>query len=243
MPSPPRYTFEFAALFEHGEFEKVAQEETVRKGKPVIDEGHTGTDVYFIIEGQFKVLSYSPNGRQVDFRILGPGDHFGELADLAPGPRSASVVAQTNGTLVRVGGKDFMHLLDSSPQASLWLARRFASQIRTLTERIFDLSAHNVSNRIRVELLRLARPHVRENEARIRSLPRQHEFANRLATQREAVSREFGQLTKLGLISRVGNELIILDVAGLDRLLQRASGEEVGGAAPPKSPGGRRRKR
>ena len=242
MPPSPRYTFEFAALFEHGEFEKAAQEETVRKGKPVIDEGHTGTDVYFIIDGQFKVLSYSPNGKQVDFRILGPGDHFGELAALTPGPRSASVVAQTNGTLVRVGGKDFMHLLELSPQASLWLARRFASQIRTLTERIFELSAHNVSNRIRSELLRLARPHVRDNQARIRP-PRQHEFAARLATQREAVSREFGYLKKLGLISVVGNELIILDFAGLEQLLQRASSEEVRNVREPKSPAAARRRK
>jgi CRP-like cAMP-binding protein len=243
MPPPPHYTFEFASLFEHGEFERVAQEEQVRKGKPVIDQGHSGTDVYFITEGRFKVLSYSPNGRQVDYRILDPGDHFGELAALTPGPRTASVVAETHGTLVKVSAKDFRDLLEASPQASLWLARRFASQIRVLTERVFELSAHSVSNRIRAELLRLARPFVGDNQARIKPAPRQHEIANRLATQREAVSREFSHLRKLGLIARSTNELVILDVAGLERLLQRASGEEVGGTPSPKSPSGRRRKR
>ncbi len=243
MSPPPRFTFEFATLFKHGEFDEAAEREPVRKGKPVIDEGHVGTDVYFIEEGQFKVLSYSPSGRQVDFRILGPGDHFGELAILTQSPRVASVVAQTNGMLARVGAKDFMRLLESSPQASLWFAYRFASQIRVLTERVFELSAHNVSNRIRSELLRLARPVARGNEARIRPLPRQHEFAARLATQREAVSRELSYLKKSGLISVSGNELTILDIAGLEQLLQRASNEEVRNVREPKSPTDKRRKR
>jgi len=234
-------------------FEKLAVTRAVSKGEEVIGHGRTAAhdfsekNVFFIAEGQFKVLIYSPNGREVPYRVLGPGDHFGELAALDNGPRAATVVSLTPGKLVQLSGAHFEELLKASPNAALWLARGFAGHIRNLTDRIFNLIALNVANRIRSELLRMGYETGGENnQARIRRMPTHQELASLLGTQREAVTRELGALEEQGLISRRARELVILDLDEMRRLVQRASGEDFGVGSepkPPKRPNGAGRRR
>ena len=244
-----RYGFKFLSHLEPEQrlkFEHLAREKSVRKGEQIIGHGRdNSTDVFFVIEGRFKVVIYSPSGEEVPFRIIGPGDHFGEIAALDLGQRSASVVTQTNGRLAFMSGKEFKSILEGSPKASLWLAGQLAAQIRTLTERIFEFSALNVRNRIRSELLRMAwQLPVRDNRAEIKAMPTQGELAGLLGTHREAVSREFADLKKRGLIARVGRLWVVLDVEKLSLLLRRASGEEsTEGPVRGKASAHKRRKR
>ena len=62
------------------------------------------------LTGQAKVVA---NGRTVN-RLL-PGDHFGEISLLDGEPRSASVVAETEMTLVIITQKDFLAMLAKEP--------------------------------------------------------------------------------------------------------------------------------
>ncbi|MCE9521681.1 MAG: Crp/Fnr family transcriptional regulator [Alphaproteobacteria bacterium] len=216
-------------------FEDHATARNASKGEEIIGHGRDGASnradrfVFFIVDGQFRALILSPTGRQVPYRDLGPGDHFGELAALDSGPRTASVIALTPGKLLQLDGVHFEQLLSSSPKAALWLARGFASQIRDLTKRVFNLTALNVADRIRSELLRLGlEASVENNSARIRRMPIHEDLASLLGTQREAVTRELGELEKSGLISRKGRELVILDFDELTRRVQRGGGENFG---------------
>ena len=257
MPPSP-YAFKFVVELDEAQrkrFEKFATSRTVSKGEEIIGHGRNAAHdpaerhLFFIVEGQFKVLIYSLNGKEVPYRELGPGDHFGELAALDKGPRAANVIALSPGKLMQLSAEHFEDLLKASPNASLWLAREFAGQIRKLTDRIYNLIALSVANRIRSELLRMAyEAGVENNQARIRRMPTHQALASLLGTQREAVTRELGTLEEdLHLISRRGRELVILDVDGMKDLVQRASGEDFGGGSDsklpkrPKSPGRRRR--
>lgn len=243
--TPLRYSFEFLAQLndeQRQRFERAATVRVVDKGQQVIGQGAGSTDVFFVVEGEFRVLIFSPSGREVAFRVVGPGGFFGELAALDLGRRSATVAAQTKGRLVQIGGGEFKLLLEGSPKASLWVARQLGLQIRALTERIFEFSALNVSNRIRSELLRRAyEAGVKENQARISRIPTHQALAELLITHREAVTREFGALEECGVIARAGREVMIRDVARLSEMLQRASGESVGVGPAQKRAKGRRR--
>jgi CRP-like cAMP-binding protein len=147
---------------------------------------------------------------------------FGEIAVLTGEPRSASVVALSEVQYAEMSETDFMACLKSSPDAGVWLASRFASSVRRLTEQVFELSALNVQTRIRSYLLRLADKGERCSEGIvIRPAPTHQEFADRIGTSREAVSREFNWLSDQGIIRYDRESLTIIDLARLERETRR----------------------
>ncbi|RMF14700.1 MAG: hypothetical protein D6761_09080 [Candidatus Dadabacteria bacterium] len=69
-------------------------------GDLVLQEGDPGESFYVICEGQARVVKRTPDCGTVELAILGPGDFFGEFAFLTDTPRTASIVAQTDLTLL-----------------------------------------------------------------------------------------------------------------------------------------------
>ena len=63
-------------------------------------------------------------------RVLYPGDVLGELAVLTSEPRSATVRARRDTTLVRLGGDDFRALLTATPELALAVTGMLARQLR-----------------------------------------------------------------------------------------------------------------
>jgi CRP-like cAMP-binding protein len=67
------------------------RERTYRAGETVTDEGEGGIGFFVIDTGEAEV-SVEGHTRAV----LGPGDHFGEIALLADAPRTATITATTD---------------------------------------------------------------------------------------------------------------------------------------------------
>ena len=192
------------------------------KGRSLLEKGSHSTDVFFLLEGRAQVVLYATSGRKVCVNDIGPGDMFGEIAVLTREPRSASVVALSEVQYAEMSEMDFMACLESSPAAGIWLASRFASSVRRLTEQVFELSALNVQTRIRCHLLRLADKGERCSEGIVyRPAPTHQEFADHIGTSREAVSREFNWLSDQGVIRYDRESLTIIDLARLERETRR----------------------
>ena len=66
------------------------RERTVAAGTALTTEGESGDEFMIIMDGTATVRR---NGRRVS--QLGPGDFFGEMSLLDPGPRTATIVADT----------------------------------------------------------------------------------------------------------------------------------------------------
>lgn len=210
-------------------FKNAVRQFRVRKNQTIVGQGAKSTDVFFVEEGVLSVRIYSPNGREVSIRSLGAGEIFGELAAMDCGPRTADVVATTEGRLAQLAAADFKAILEASPLAAIWLAKHFAMQIRALTERIFQLSALDVRSRLHCELLRLAlQVSTSSASVRIKDAPTHLELANRIGTHREAVTRELRELAKQGIVKQSRRELVVHDVEALSRSVRRANGEQVG---------------
>lgn len=194
-------------------------------GQQIISHLDDSSDVFLIVEGMVRVIIYSASGKEVTFRDIGAGGHFGELAGIDGLPRSATVAALTNCLVASMSAELFREILRSHPEASATLIRQLASSVRTLTERVFEFSALAVRNRIHAELLRLARDHMTgENIAVIRPTPTHAEIASRISTTREAVTRELNQLSRDGLVERRSGALVVRDVEQLVHLVQNAVG-------------------
>lgn len=97
----------------------------VPAGMDVVEEGTPGDAFFFVLDGQATVRR---KNRQV--ANLGPGAYFGELALLDPGPRDATVTADTPMTLGVLGARAFRSLIRELPSLNEKLLRGLVRRLR-----------------------------------------------------------------------------------------------------------------
>ena len=92
--------------------------------------------------------------------------------------------------------------------------------------RVYELSTLQVSVRIQAELLREANLASQNGKsARIVPAPTHADIANRISTNREAVTREINRLVEIGIIERRTDSLWVGDIERLAQMIHEATGE------------------
>lgn len=196
----------------------VWRENRYEAGQIILGAEESSRDVLFLLEGAVRVANFSAKGREVSFSAIDEGDCFGEFAVLDGAPRSASVVALAPCHIARVGEAQFLQLLNDRSDICIALMRSLVDKLRDLTRRVSDLTAMKADDRIRQELLRLARDASPSDtaEALLETPPTQAELATIVFTNREAVAREIGRMKRKGLIERRGRGLFVPSIPKLE---------------------------
>jgi CRP/FNR family cyclic AMP-dependent transcriptional regulator len=109
---------------------KASDEVQVPAGKVLVSEGTAGHEFYLIREGQAIVRR---GGRRV--AMLGPGQYFGELSLLDRGPRTATVVADTDMAVLVLGQREFAAILEAVPVVAHKLLEAMAHRLRECDSR------------------------------------------------------------------------------------------------------------
>lgn len=199
---------------------------SLRPGQIIIGHQDRTTDVFVLIEGSLRVELHSLNGREIILADLAAGELFGEFAALDEQPRTASVTATTACILACIPGEVFRMTVIGNPATADWLTRRLVRRIRLLTERIFELNALAVRDRLHCELLRLSLDAgVTDNRAVVAPAPTHVQLAARIGTHREAVTRELAYLQKEGIVAQQARELAVNNVAKLAEIVRAAAGD------------------
>lgn len=103
---------------------------SLEAGVDVVREGERGDEAYVIESGRCEVHR-SIDGQRTFIRAMGPGDVFGEMAILAPGPRTATVTTLEPTVLWRITSATLQAEMDSMKP---WMG----ALVRTLAERFRD---------------------------------------------------------------------------------------------------------
>jgi len=191
-----------------------------RKGTEVIPYMAENDEIHFIASGFVRVTIFSFSGKEISYQELGPGEMFGELSAIDQLPRAANVITLESANIGTISRSDYWDLVDQYPGVAAATLKRLARMIRFLIDRVYQYGALDVKDRVRMEVLRLARESMSsEDAAVIPNFPTHREIANRVNTHREAVTRELNELTRIGLVEQNQRVLTVKTVAGLTELL------------------------
>jgi CRP-like cAMP-binding protein len=95
-------------------------------GASVVSEGASGAAFFVITDGQASVVVQGEERAR-----LGPGDHFGEIALLDEGVRSATVTAETELRCYGLTPWEFRPFVEEHPQVAWKLLQALARRLRT----------------------------------------------------------------------------------------------------------------
>ena len=113
--------------------------QAVTQWSVIVKQGEPGEAMFLILEGELRARTMS-GGKETILATFGPGDFFGEMSLFDHGPRSADVVANVDGTVLKFSSTAFNRLVQEAPDlAAPFLqatARTMAARIRADNKRL-----------------------------------------------------------------------------------------------------------
>ena len=113
-----------------------------QRGEILFREGDKGDYMCFVAEGALDIIKASEAGRYVALSSLNKGRCIGEMAILDNFPRSASVRARNDSTLITLSRDGFNKILEEHPRVGIkilkGLARLLSLSLRKTSSRLAD---------------------------------------------------------------------------------------------------------
>jgi zinc transporter ZupT len=140
---------------------------TVKQDEIIFHQGDPGDALYLIHDGLIDIQSKT-DGQAKVIATLGAGHSFGEMALLTGDPRSASAIAKTDATLLRLGKDQFDALMEVSPSLRKAVeqlnSQRILHNVHNLKEPMDaehwkKIAASNISRLSKVEELNYMKKH------------------------------------------------------------------------------------
>jgi CRP/FNR family transcriptional regulator len=193
----------------------------VPRGQEVFHRGDEAARLYWVEQGQVRVVVTSPAGRDLVIRQFGSGEVFGEIALFAGTPRTATIVATTDTTIASVDARDLRSLLEERPRMALKLLEVFADRLRLTTDALEDSYFLTMRARLAKMLLSLAEEIGEKTESGllITEPVSQSLLARLVYATREEVNRELRRWERKGWLRRDDNLFELIDLDAVSDLL------------------------
>jgi len=127
--------------------EQVGREVCIPAGVQIVKQGEIPHQFYVVISGKLKVYRETQDGIRTDLTVLGPGSYFGEVALVTGKPRTASVEAVEESTLIEISEKEFDSVLDQNPKLARQIISSLAQWLVEGDKRLEKETVHQVKLR------------------------------------------------------------------------------------------------
>lgn len=101
---------------------------TYAPGATLVAEGEPSVTLFFILDGHARVATRHEGERG----LLGPGEFFGELGIVEHHPRTATVTAEDDLTVVMISAWEFRDLLEAHPRMAVPMLFALVSRLHGL---------------------------------------------------------------------------------------------------------------
>jgi len=125
-------------------------------GSFLLRDGEPATAAFYVLEGLLKIVKTSPGGRVSVVGLRGAGCLVGELAHLAPAPRSSSLQAVDRTVVLRIDYPALDRLLISHPDFAHVMLEDLAVRLREATYHLHEVMTASATTRMAARLEQLA---------------------------------------------------------------------------------------
>jgi CRP-like cAMP-binding protein len=180
---------------------------TFNKGEIVCLEGEPCPGLMIVESGWLRGVKISPQGREQETRLAGPGEMLNEVSVMAGGDNLVTVKSLESSVVWLIGREILFDLMAEHPLLSNTITQNLAQHIVHLLNLVEDLALRNVDGRLARLLLD------RSNDGVIiqPKWSTQAEMAACIGTTSEIVSRVLNELKDRGAIRLERHQIYILD--------------------------------
>jgi CRP-like cAMP-binding protein len=174
----------------------------VKRGQHVYLSGDPAQQIFLLKSGIIKIVSLSPDDREVVLAYLHPGDVFGELAVVDDAPRDHSAEVQEDARLCSLNRELILGLVREFPDLGCSITKLIGSRARQFRMRLEQLLCRSASARLAHALADLADEHgvVDDHGSVIPFRLSQRDLGNLVGLTRETVNAVLQDFRRRGLI-------------------------------------------
>ncbi len=195
------------------------------KNETLFVKGDPGDSLFGVQSGKIKIVTTSPNGKEVTLNIIEEGQFFGEIAILDGMARTADAIAMEKTELLVVQRRDFIPFLEKYPKLCIQVMQLLCHRVRITSEMVEDAAFLPLDGRLAKRLLNLAALYGNEQESGGvligLNLPQQ-ELARMMGTSRESVNKQLQIWRNEGWIELARGRVTILNHEALEGVLEQA---------------------
>jgi CRP/FNR family transcriptional regulator len=201
------------------EIARAVRRRNLAAGEAVLVEDKPCEGLYFVIQGQVRLIRRSSEGREHVLRVLGPGATFNDIAVFDGGPNSDGAVAVSPTTVGYIPKANMMALIDRHPEVAKAALKLLSSRQRTLGKVVEDLALRDVATRVARLLLGCmgGHEHIVEQAPDACARITHQEIASMVGSVREVVQRALKDLERDGAIALERSRIRIRDQSKLER--------------------------
>lgn len=200
----------------------------LRRNEILFLAGEPAKGLYVIASGAVRAFRTSPDGREQVIHVERAVTTIAEVPVFDGGNYPSSTAAEEVTTAYFLDKQLVIKTAVQHPQLALAAVKLLASRLRRCAELVETLSLREVGQRLATLLLEEARNYGTKTPVgtRIRVRLTHNQFAARIGTVREVVTRALLRLQEQGLILHEGKDIVIPDINSLAAYadMQTASG-------------------
>lgn len=183
----------------------------------VFHEGDPGDTMHVVRRGHLAVRITTPMGEVATVRIIRPGDFFGELAVISPGPRNATVVAMDTVETLSISKTLLDELRTHQPGFDALVTSALVQEVRRLADALAEALYVPAEKRVLRRLLDLSVAFGGPEAADLVPTT-QEEIAQLAGVTRETANRALKRCADDDLLALSRGRVEIRDRAKLERL-------------------------
>jgi CRP-like cAMP-binding protein len=195
-------------------------ERSLERGEILFHEGAPAEAMYAVIEGQLKLVRYSPKGRELLLHVVVPGQTFAEAALFAAGTYPATAEAMQSCRLWCLPRAGLLELLRSSPELALAMLGSISVWTRKLAAKLELHTQRRVEERLAIYILSRAGSRELEPGDRVELAEPRNLIAAQCGTAPEVLSRTLRRLEDDGVLEAAPHHLTITDPKALRALAE-----------------------